>query len=301
MKESNPGSGLQNGLVVERNPEIDDNAIVLDRHDSISGYINTYGDKLAEWYEDHTAIVVPHWPLPIDLAFLQSITMPPAYKKIGSANGIDGPLFKRTKDNKYVGINPLLNLNLEMMETIYLRDQIQLAFRQIRLDIARLFGRYRLVEANMTFRCVPTRDEGMHLDAFAGGGVSPMHRMKFFINIDSQNREWQTSYSLPRALEVYRDLLGDIPAGINRNDLNHALTAKLGNILPRHRISYPALSCVIANGETIFHEVTFGNRMIAGEFFTPVETMHAPDKFIGRQVAETMQRFGIGQTETAPV
>lgn len=297
MKESNPESGLQNGLVVERNPEIDDNVVVLDRHDSIPGYIKTYGSRLAEWYEDHKAIVVPYWPLPIDLDFLQSITMPTKLKKVGSANGIDGPLFARQQD-KFVATNPLLILNMGMMEKIYLRDQIQMAFRQIRLDIARLFGGYRLLEANMTFRCVPTRDEGMHLDTFTSAEASPMHRLKFFLNIDSQNREWRTSYSLPRALEVYRHLLADIPAGIGRNDLNHALNAKLKDILPRHRISYPPLSCVIANGETVFHEVLYGNRMIAGEFFTDVRTMQAPDKFIGRQVAEAMQRLGIGRAQT---
>jgi hypothetical protein len=278
--------------IVERNPDIDDNIVVLDRHDSIHGYVNAYGDRLADWYEDHKAIVIPYWPLPIDLEFLQSITMPPKFKKIGSVNGIDGPLFVR-KGEKFVGTNPLLILDLSMMEKIYLRDQIQMAFRQIRLDIARLFGRYRLVEANITFRGVPTRDEGMHLDVFASGGDAHMHRLKFFINIDSRNREWRTSYSLLRALEVYHDLLGDIGPDISRNELNRAVTEKLGRLLPRHRISYPTLSCVIANGETVFHEVTYGNRMIAGEFFTVSQTMRSPEKFIGRQVAETMQRLGI--------
>lgn len=294
MEEGNRAPGPWNDLVVERHPEIDNNIVVLDRHDSIPDYVKAYGDRLSEWYEDHNAIVIPNWPLTLDLAFLQSIAMPAPYKKIGSVNGIDGPLFKR-KEGKFVGINPLLGLNMEMMEKIYLRDQIQMAFHQIRLDIARLFGGYRLLEANMTFRCVPTRDEGMHLDTFTNADPSPMHRLKFFLNIDSENREWQTSYSLPRALEVYRNLLGDLPAGISRNDLNHALNAKLKDILPRHRISYPTLSCVIANGETVFHEVTYGNRMIAGELFTPVETMRTPDKFIGRQVADTLQRLGIGQ------
>lgn len=294
MKENNAVLGSPNELIVARNAEIDDNIVVLDRHDTIAGYAGTYGSRLAEWYEDHKAIVVPYWPLPIDLDFLQSITMPPKFKKIGSANGIDGPFFVRQQD-KFVATNPLLILDMGMMEKIYLRDQIQLAFRQIRLDIARLFGSYRLREANMTFRCVATRDEEMHVDAFTNGADSPMHRMKFFLNIDNRNREWQTSYSLPRVLEIYRDLLSDVPAGIGRNDLNYFLNGKLKGILPRHRISYPTLSCVIANGETVFHQVTYGNRMIAGEFFTPVETMQAPGKFIGKQVTEALQRFRIGQ------
>lgn len=294
MKSNTQAPVSCDGPIIERNPDIDDNIVVLDRHDSIHGYVNTYGDRLMDWYEDHKAIVIPYWPLPIDLEFLQSIAIPPKFKKIGSVNGIDGPLFVR-KGEKFVGINPLLHLELSTMEKIYLRDQIQMAFRQIRLDIARLFGRYRLVEANMTFRGVPTRDEGMHLDVFTSGADAHMHRLKFFINIDNQNREWRTSYSMLRALEVYRELLVDIDADISRNELNRTLTAKLGKLLPRHRISYPTLSCVVANGETVFHEVTYGNRMIGGEFFTVSQTMRSPDKFIGRQVAETMRRLGIGR------
>src|SRR3546814_2820807 len=73
--------------------------------------------------------------------------------------------------------------------------------------------------------------------------------LKMFINIDAEPRIWNTSFTLRRVLELYRDELKDLPPDIDRMELNRIINDRLATDLPSHRLSYPPLCCVIANGD----------------------------------------------------
>src|SRR3546814_17410032 len=79
----------------------------------------------------------------------------------------------------------------------------------------------------------------MHLDIFKRS--LPLHRLKMFINIDAEPRIWNTSFTLRRVLELYRDELKDLPPDINRMELNRIINDRLATDLPSHRLSYPPL------------------------------------------------------------
>src|SRR3546814_11673135 len=70
---------------LEKNPAVDDNFVILDRHDTIRGYADSYGARLTEWYEDDRIIILPFWPLNIDLDFLQTLSLPETYQKLGNS------------------------------------------------------------------------------------------------------------------------------------------------------------------------------------------------------------------------
>lgn len=281
---------MEKPLIIERNPDVDDNIVVLDRHETIAGYAATYGDRIAEWYEDHKLIVIPFWPITADLDYLQGLTMPDSFAKAGSANGIDRPLYER-KGNALVSKNPITSLKADVAVQVYLRDQIAKIFDQLRGDLPLLFPRYGLKEANITFRYTPTASDGaMHLDVFQA--TSNVHRVKLFINMDTDYRVWTTSYDLLRVMEIYKDKFQDLSPDVDRNSLNALINERIGAIAPRHTIRYPGLSCVMGNGETVLHEVVSGNRMIAMEYMAGIDSMLHPEKYIGTTLPQHMRDLG---------
>lgn len=285
---------MEKPLIIERNPEVDDNIVVLDRHDTMAGYATTYGDQIAEWYEDHKLIVIPFWPIAADHDYLQGVTMPGSFAKAGSANGIDRPLYER-QGNALISKNPITSLKADVAVQVYLRDQIASIYSQLRADLPLLFPRYGLKEANISFRYTPTASDGnLHLDVFQA--TSDLHRVKLFINMDADYRVWTTSYDLLRVVEIYKDKLQDVSADVDRNTLNKLVNERLGLIAPRHTVRYPGLSCVIGNGETLLHEVVSGNRMIAMEYSAEVGSMLRPDKFIGKVLPQHMRDLGYALT-----
>src|SRR3546814_9806625 len=132
----------------------------------------------------------------------------------------------------------------------------------------------------------------MHLDIFKRS--LPLHRLKMFINIDAEPRIWNTSFTLRRVLELYRDELEDLPPDIDRMELNRIINDRLATDLPSHRLSYPPLCCVIANGETVLHPVVYGNRMIGIEYLVQPEKMLNPGKFTASAAPALMQQLGYG-------
>ena len=135
----------------------------------------------------------------------------------------------------------------------------------------------------MTWRLTDTPEGDLHLDSFNEGRPIPedqrFHRLKFFINIDLQPRQWHTSFALP---EVLRRGWAQLPDGLPNdiNVVNHAInTSGLLNDFPFHRIEYPEMSAVFGNAEAIVHKVKSGHRMIAGEFFCLSSDMLDPSKY----------------------
>lgn len=130
--------------------------------------------------------------------------------------------------------NPLVGGLKDMALATYLQSQIASFAMQLRLGLRRLFPKYlSLVEESITWRLTETVDEPMHFDFFDEG--KPMrpewrdrHRLKLFINIDSQPRTWHVSLDLPGLLKHCRaempdELLDDSPRPQGRvpGDVGH--------------------------------------------------------------------------------
>jgi hypothetical protein len=151
--------------------------------------------------------------------------------------------------------------------------------------VPKLFPRYRLLEgtANITFRLCPTRDEAMHIDHYRGGNPGLReHRLKLFINLDSEQRYWRVGDTLFTLIRKLRQRLPQIlPETVN--EVSGLINEMLAD-LPGHDLLYPQLSCVIGNGETIAHQVRYGNRVIGFEWRVDPATMRAADRLAYHQL-----------------
>jgi hypothetical protein len=286
--------------MIERHPELADPFLVLERMETFGDYARAYGDRLAEHYEALGAIVIPHLPIDFDLAFLQQLAFPREWKKIGTLNGIEQPVIVR-KDGQIAPdpSHPLVTILKEIPLAVYVQSQVARFNSQLRTALRTLFPRYYSLEknVNITWRLTETRDEGMHLDVFDNGRpmnarLRAQHRVKIFVNIDSEPRRWRVSYDLPRLLERCRDQLPDaLPDDLNV--LNNVLD-KVGVLddLPAHQVAYPTLSAVIVNAEAVAHEVVFGRRMVAGEFICDSADMLDPARHTHACLARWLTEAG---------
>jgi len=269
--------------VIERAPDLPDHFLVLERRESFGDYARTYGDAISAHYENRGVVVVPHMPIRFDLDFFQGIEFPPQLKKIGTANGLEKPVVRRSDGKLSVDTtHPLVGLFGNMSMAAYAQSQIASFNGQLRTGLALLFPHYRsLEEGNITWRLTETVEEGLHLDVFKGGKPLPQpsksrHRVKIFINIDREPRRWRTSRDLPGLLKACRGALpGELPDEIN---VVNDVIDKLGVLKsqPCHNVAYPTMSAVFVNAEVVAHEVVYGRRMVAGEFGCAREDMLDP-------------------------
>lgn len=137
----------------------------------------------------------------------------------------------------------------------------------------------------------------MHFDAYVSGAPyadqHKKHRLKFFINLDTEPRRWNTSLTLPEALKFSANKFHEPIA----NDLNIvcAATHEFGCLEGAgvHTLGYPTLSCVIGNAEAISHAVLYRRRMIAGEFMIETRDMLDPKKSTHAQLGSWLDAAGI--------
>jgi len=260
--------------MIERHADVPDPFLVLEPMPTMGDYARAYGDRLAEHYENLGVIVVPRLPIEFDLELMQQLAFPPQWKKVGTLNGIEQPVIVRNGNQIAPDANhPLVAILGEVPRAVYVQSQVASFDSQLRLALRTLFPRYYSLGkvVNITWRLTETRDEGMHLDVFDQGRpmsakLRTQHRVKIFVNIDAEPRQWRVSYTVPELLKRCRDQLPDaLPDDLNV--LNNVLD-KIGVLddLPAHRVAFPALSAVIVNAEAVAHEVVFGRRMVAGEF-----------------------------------
>lgn len=285
--------------MIERHPDVPDNIVELDYHRTMGDYARAYGDELTRLYEDFNILYFPFFPIALDLEFLQTLTFPEPMAKIGTHNGLDKSVIRRDGANFEVASDHVLFLTTNnLKQAAYLNAQIAHVNAQIRTALRILFPHYySLTESNMTWRLTDTPEGDLHLDSFDEGRPIDedmrFHRLKFFINIDRQPRQWHTSFSLPDVLKRGREALPNaLPADINV--VNHAINRSgVMNSFPFHRIDYPEMSAVFGNAEAVVHKVKAGHRMIAGEFFCLPSDMLDPSKFTHERLPGWLEEAGI--------
>lgn len=271
--------------MLTRNPALSDPFLVLEKETSFGAYARRYGDDLAHHYEQGGVIVLPFFPVRLDVEFLYSLDIPKPLKKMGTANGIEEPVIRR-QGNAYSLDEEHLFLRLFGAQNSgiasYFQSQVALTNWQIRLGLVTLFPQYHsLAEGNITWRLTKTGAEGLHFDVFKEGAAltedeKKYHRIKLFFNIDKAPRLWRISWHMRELMKERRAHLPDaLP-----DDINVASWAfdKLGILkdAPCHEASFPPFSAWLVNSEARAHEVLSGHRMIAAEYHCLKEDMLDP-------------------------
>jgi hypothetical protein len=286
--------------MIRRDPELHDNIFELSRHETIGDYARAYGDRIAQAYEDLNLIYFPYFPLKFDWDFWRVLKLPKSAKKIGTTNGIDRSLYVRKDDSvSFDGSHILLQIFPGQAVAGYMQGEMADVNGQIRTALATLFPKYySLQQSNITWRMTLTENEVMHLDSFLGGKPTPpgakiAHRIKLFINIDSQPRKWRISYPLPEILKRYRDKL---PAALPDDADQVSYTIGVGNFLndaPYHEIDIPPMGAVAGEAGVLAHQIVYGKRVIAAEFFCESRDMLAPEKNTHASIAKWLTAAGI--------
>jgi hypothetical protein len=161
--------------------------------------------------------------------------------------------------------------------------------QQIRLGLHQLFPRYfAMREGNMTWRFTPSENEVMHYDSYGsekGKHIKDM-RIKFFVNLDAQPRIWRVSHHLSHMLaNCFDPRLAEIGTTTTLNDITRIIgTTDVLFEEPAHRIEWPALAAVFANGDIISHELVYGHRAVGGDFSVKSEDMLHPELQAERQL-----------------
>ena len=265
-------------LNIKLNPDVKCRVWVLDDQKTFKGYYEKYGDEIAERYENGDVIILPNISLDCDLEFLQNVKLPSETKKFGTANGIDRDIMIRR--GNIVGWNPTHPLGMYQAPSdhkLYLYHQIVEINSQLRIGVRQLFPRYfRLFDGNITWRFTPTRDEPMHLDGYfhlTKGRLLNRAHVKFFINMDSAPRIWRVSHGLKHIVSnCFDPRLEGLPSTLN--DLNlHVCHSNILGEFPYHHIEWPQLSLILADGESVTHQVLYGNRAIGGDFIVPEQDL----------------------------
>jgi hypothetical protein len=272
--------------MIRKNASVPDNFFELREMESIQAYAMAYGDQIAKRYEDLDIVYFPRFPLDIDADFFRVMQVPAQFKKVGTVNGLDKPILIRNADKVMFDHTHVLHQIFgDRMIAAYAQTQIRSVNDQIRRGLHLLFPRYAsLTEANITWRLTETIEEPMHIDGFLGGKPTPpqikgrYHRVKLFINIDSEPRKWWTSYTMPETLKRYR---GQLPASLPDDADQVACAIAERKFLwqaPHHEIDIPPMGAVMGEAQGLSHAVRYGRRMIAAEFMCLAEHMLDPSK-----------------------
>jgi hypothetical protein len=287
--------------VLTINPAIPNNILVLEHRGTFLGYQRDFGDAIVRHYEDNGVVLVPHLPIAFDLELFAGTTWPAEFKKVGSFNGLDQPVLLRSGASVKTKANhPLVLLyGNDVAKAAYVQSQIAAFNAQLTAGLQHLFPTYRFPPfISISWRLTPTENEGVHLDVFRRGQSGPeasrrLHRLKVFVNLDSEPRVWRVATDLAGALIHLSDRLPRrLPADVNV--LNDILcrTGLLAS-LPSHEIRFPQMSAVLANGETVVHQVIHGRRMVAFECACDATDMRDSGKLSHSKVADWIRAAGL--------
>ena len=269
--------------MITLNPALPNRFMVLEPLKSFADYARAYGDNLARHYEDNGIIIVPKVPIDLDCELINGYVFADVVPKLSNTAR---PLYVRQGQNLLAdSVHPLLVATRgNLILATYLQAQFATFNFQFACGLQLLFPRYRLsADPSFLWRLTLTENAGQHLDVFAGGRPWPAdqfrrQRLKAFINIDFAPRHWRVTHDVPGVLAAGHGLLPrTLPA--DPNVLNDVINRSgiLGR-LPWHDLNFPHLSMVIANAETVAHEVVFGRRAVSYETTFATDDMIDPKK-----------------------
>lgn len=248
-------------------------------------------------YESDGVILLQDCGFEFDESYLSTITLPVEMKKIGTREGITSCPFIFRDGGFLRTENPLC----EIVEDDRLLLKIYSEFLRIELSfkllVKEVFPTYHQINwDNCTFRFTKTRGEDLHLDSFNKGSRIPLHlqlpRLKFFLNLDKEARIWHVGPTLWDILKNSKEYLGcNLPDDLNMLCM-HLNRSGVFERCPKVRLEIPSRGIIFANGQTVMHQVVYGNRMVALEGFVPNEFLYTSFGSEWDKLKQWTKKFG---------
>jgi hypothetical protein len=170
-----------------------------------------------------------------------------------------------------------------------LQALIQNVNEQLRLLVAHLFPKYKVVGENITWRLTQTESEEMHYDSY-GLDADPHHHVRVFVNLDTKPRLWGVGNPVDETIRLYRDRCRPhARPGQDANQFNGTLNKILPwEEIPRHFVAFAPGNLWLVNSQVVAHEIVFGRRMIAATFDVDPASMLDPSRLFAEVVRKTV-------------
>jgi hypothetical protein len=143
-----------------------------------------------------------------------------------------------------------------------------------------IFKGYEFVSMHAVWRLTATLNENMHVDTYKQPYEHHLARM--FINIDTQPRIWQTSWTIDEIVKMQsatlsRDFVrtasaNDLWAELNRRTFGKS-SREWWDAHPRHVIYFDPGDVWIVDSRQIAHQIFYGRRAISIDFFVSERSM----------------------------
>jgi hypothetical protein len=259
--------------IIKKNPALTDYFVESDA--TLDGATSAVSD-----YEAGKIITFPKLKLSVDHDFWASLP----------TNG--GPVFKKLR---IAGRQPSVAGAVEEALRAQMEHHTRDIYRQIMPVYDALFAPYRFQRELGVLRLNQLVGLSMHIDSYAD--EIPTHHARMFINLDSQARIWQTSYTADQIVDHMGDrMTRDDHERLSPTDWWNALRykglaeagpAECWDDNPRHVCVFEPGDVWVVDSRQIAHQIFYGRRAMTIDFTVDRASMLDP----GRHYLGTVDRL----------
>ncbi|WP_165448722.1 Kdo hydroxylase family protein [Rhizobium ruizarguesonis] len=147
-----------------------------------------------------------------------------------------------------------------------------------------IFGEYQFMKSSVVWRLNTIMAENLHLDTPAD--LSPHHFARMFVNLDTQPRIWQTSWTAADVSEILKGKMPsealEAPANVLWMKMNLSTFGKNSSEFwdeqPRHVAFFDPGDVWIVDSRQVAHQIFYGRRAVSIDFFVDPAKMLNPTK-----------------------
>jgi len=229
-------------------------------------------------YEDAKVVLFPNLGIDIDHGFWS--TLPSGKNSALKKFSIDLEFGGQSEDEFHKHEVKLDEAGIERPMAIALLQQMVSIYKSVLPAYREIFGDYSFDRHQVVWRLNTIRAENMHVDTYKH--ENKLHFARMFINLDSQPRIWQTSWTIREILARAKVMIpSEELQGLTRGEvwtkLNKTLFGKNSKQWwdnePRHIAFFHPGDVWIVDSRQVSHQIFYGRRALSIDFSVPKEHM----------------------------
>lgn len=232
-------------------------------------------------YESGKIIVLPNVKPDVDFDFWAKLEFDryPISRKLGSSVGAGNYLQDSALDRSLAASGMDRGLRADIKRHV---ARFYESLMPVYYDV---FRGYEFLTRKAVWRTTTVKNENMHIDTYRTAYSDHFARM--FVNIDSQPRIWQTSWTIDEITTMRaRDFPPELLHTASANEIWSELSARTFGASskiwwdqqPRHVIYFNPGDVWIVDSRQVSHQIFYGRRAVSIDFFVKPETMRNSER-----------------------